>query len=185
MPRTEAGISGGLPLFECSSILIWPPQRPTYKNKNSTIFWCFIFSLQPYFQGFVQSCKIYLSCALCTFDANISASCGLAKTDSPVNEGRDGALYAEFQFLRHDCKLCFLFAPLPECLGGVCLQATEWNTVKSSLFVSHTCFMIKNSLNKFATHDFLIIIISTTNFIFKVKESVSNMFYTLIHVKYT
>ena len=45
--------------------------------------------------------------------------------------------------------------------------------------------MIKNSLNKFATHDFLIIITSTTNFIFKVNESAINMFYTLIHVKYT
>ena len=45
--------------------------------------------------------------------------------------------------------------------------------------------MIKNSLNKFATHDFLIIIISTTNYIFKVNESVINMFYTLILVKYT
>ena len=184
MPRTEAGISGGLPLFECSSILIWPPQRPTYKNKNSTIFWCFIFSLQPYFQGFVQSCKIYLSCALCTFDAHF-CSVLTGQNWQPCQWG-EGALYVEFQFLRRDCKLSFLFTLLPwECLGGVCLQATEWNTVKSSLFVSHTCFMIKNPLNKFATHDFLIIIISTTNYIFKVNESVINMFYTLIHVKYT
>ena len=183
MPRTEAGISGGLPLFECSSILIWPPQRPTYKNKNSTIFWCFIFSLQPYFQGFVQSCKIYLSCALCTFDAHF-CSVLTGQNWQPCQWG-EGALYVEFQFLRRDCKLSFLFTLLLwECLGRVCLQATEWNTVKS-LFVSHTCFMIKNSLNKFATHDFLIIIISTTNYIFKVNESVINMFYTLIHVKYT
>ena len=35
-----------------------------------------------------------------------------------------------------------------------------------------------NSLNKFPTHDFLII--STTNFIFNVNESVINMFYTLV-----
>ena len=38
--------------------------------------------------------------------------------------------------------------------------------------------MIKNSLNKFPKHDFLII--STTNFIFNVNESVINMFYTLV-----
>ena len=60
----------------------------------------------------------------------ISAPCWLAKTDSPVNEGREHCM---------------------------------WNS---------------NSLNKFPTHDFLII--STTNFIFNVNESVINMFYTLV-----
>ena len=133
MPRTEAGISGGLPLFECSSILIWPPQRPTYKNKNSTIFWCFIFSLQPYFQGFVQSCKIDLSCSLCTFDAHF-CSVLTGQNWQPCQWG-EGALSVEFQFPRHDCKLSFRFASLPECPGRVCSQATEWNTVKSSLFL--------------------------------------------------
>ena len=144
MPRAEAGISGGLPLFECSSLdrrasahrvlLIWPPRRPAYKNKNSTIFWCFIFSLQPYFQGFVQSCKIYLSRALCTSDAHF-CSVLTGQNWQPCQWG-EGALYAEFQFLRHDCKLSFRFALLPECPGRsrVCWQATEWNTVKSSLF---------------------------------------------------
>ena len=155
MPRAEAGISGGLPLFECSSFGV-APSKTCLQNKNWTIFWCFIFSLQPYFQGFVQSFKIYLSCALCTFDAHF-CSVLTGQNWQPCHWG-EGTLYAEFQFLRRDCKLSFLFTLLPwECLGRVCLQATEWNTVKSSLFVSHTCFMIKNSLNKFATHDFLII----------------------------
>ena len=93
MPRTEAGISGGLPLFECSSILIWPPQRPTYKNKNSTIFWCFIFSLQPYtFRALFNHAKLIYH-VLYVHLTLISALCWLAKTDSPVNEGREHCLW--------------------------------------------------------------------------------------------
>ena len=166
MPKAEAGIySGGLPLFECLSFDL-APQRPAHKNKNLTIFWCFIFSLQPYFQGFVQSCKIYLSCALCTFDADMSALCWLAKTDSPVNEGRGHCM--------RNSNSWDMTASSPS-------SSPRWMEHSQVFFI---CFMIKNSLNKFATHDFLIII-STTNFIFKVNESVINMFYTLIHVKYT
>ena len=143
MRRAEAGISGGSPLLNVR-LLIWPPQRPAYKNKNSIILWYFIFSLQPYFQGFVQSCKIYFSCALCTFDAHF-CSVLTGQNWQPCQWG-EWALYAEFQFqLRHECKLSFLFAPLPECLGEVCSQATEWNTVKSSLFVLWLRILLINS----------------------------------------
>ena len=41
MPRTEVGISGGLPLFECSSILIWPPQRPNLQKQELNNFLVF------------------------------------------------------------------------------------------------------------------------------------------------
>ena len=163
MPRAEAGISGGLPLFElCSSF--WPPQRPAYKNKNSRIFWCFIFSLQPYFQGFVHSCKIYLSRALCTFDAHLCS----------VLIGQN------WQPCRIQTPETWLQALLPLHSAARMLRESllaGYRMEHSQVFF--ICFMIKNSLNKFPTHNF--IISSTTNFIFKVNESVINMFYTLIN----
>ena len=185
MPRAEAGITGGLPLFECSSFGLAPSKTCLQKQElnNFLVFHllaaAILSGLCSIMQNLSFMCFMYIWCSF------------LLRADWPKltalsMRGGEGALYAEFQFLRRDCKLSFLFTLLPwECLGGVCLQATEWNTVKSSLVVSNTFFMIKNSLNKFATHDFLIIIISTTNYIFKVNESVINMFYTLIHVKYT
>ena len=114
----------------------------------------------------------------------ISAPCWQAKTDSPVNEGRE------------------------HCMGN----SNSWDVTASSPSSSRCCH--ENALGEFAcrlqsgtqsrllylfhTHvswlripsinsphlTFVIIIISTTNYIFKVNESVINMFYTLIHVKY-
>ena len=184
MPRAEADISGGLPLFECSSFGLAPSKTCLQKQELNN------------FLVFHLLAAAILS-GLCSIMQNLSVMCFMyiwrsfllraewPKLTALSMRGGSTVCHIEFQFLRRDCKLSFLFTLLLwECLGRVCLQATEWNTVKS-LFVSHTCFMIKNSLNKFATHDFLIIIISTTNYIFKVNESVINMFYTLIHIKYT
>ena len=134
MPRAEAGISGGLPLFECSSFGLAPSKTCLQKQElnNFLVFHLLAAAIPSGLCSIMQNWSI-MCFNLCTFDAHF-CSVLTGQNWQPCQWG-EGALYVEFQFPRHDCKLSFRFASLPECPGRVCSQATEWNTVKSSLFL--------------------------------------------------
>ena len=86
-------------------LLIWHPLQTAYKTENSTTFWCFIFSLWPYFQGFI----CFFVC-LRTFDAHFH-SVLIGQNWQPCRRGATGVLEAEFKLRRCDCKLSFPFRP--------------------------------------------------------------------------
>ena len=66
MPRAEAGISGGLPLFECSSFGLAPSKTCLQKQELDN-FLVFHLLSAAILSGLCSVMQIYLSCALCTF----------------------------------------------------------------------------------------------------------------------
>lgn len=107
MPRA---FSGGLPLFERSSVELGPPTTCLWRE-NSKILGCFMFSLRPHFRGFVRSWEIYLSRAVSMFVyIRRSFSTG-------------------FKFLSHDYKPSHPFLPPPpERRRRACSQAMSFMT---------------------------------------------------------
>lgn len=120
MPRAEAGFSGGLPLFECSSFGLASSKTCLYKKTRTQQFsgvWSSRCSHT--FRALFNHAK-FIFHVLYVHLTLIFAPCWQAKTDSPVNEGRE------------------------HCMGN----SNSWDVTASSPSSSRCCH--ENALGEFA-----------------------------------
>lgn len=110
---SNAGVRGGLPLFQCCSLDL-VPSTTWLQNRELDDF-----LVIPNFSAAILS-------ELCSLVENLfvySWHSFPRRAEWPKSDSSDDGepLETEFKFLRCDCKLSFIFAPLPECTREIAI----------------------------------------------------------------
>ena len=115
---SNAGVRGGLPLFQCCSLDL-VPSTTWLQNRELDDF-----LVIPNFSAAILSelCSLVSGKFVCLQLTLISTPSWITKIWQLRWWGATGEpLETEFKFLRCDCKLSFIFAPLPECTREIAI----------------------------------------------------------------